>query len=104
MNIIEIKYTDKAYPKRLLQIENFPKTLYATGDISLLNKEHVLGMVGSRKCSEYGRSVAYSFAKKLASWNITVISGLAIGIDAASHMGAVEQERKNNCSFRVWTK
>ena len=50
MDIIEIKYTDKAYPKRLLQIEKFPKTLYATGDISLLNREHILGMVGSRKC------------------------------------------------------
>lgn len=102
MEIIKIKHTDEAYPKRLLQIKDFPKILYAIGDITLLNREHVLGMVGSRHCTEYGRSVAYSFAKKLASWNITVISGLAIGIDAASHMGAVEQERKNNCSFRLW--
>ena len=68
MDIIEIKYTDKAYPKRLLQIEKFPKTLYATGDISLLNREHILGMVGSRKCSEYG-------------------------IDAASHIGAIDEIR-----------
>lgn len=104
MEIIEIKNTDTSYPKRLLQIKDFPKTLYAIGDISLLNREHILGMVGSRHCTEYGRSVAYAFSKKLASWNITVISGLAIGIDAASHLGAVEQKRKNNCGFRLWYK
>lgn len=104
MEIIEIKHTDEEYPKQLLQIKDFPKTLYAIGNISLLNKEHILGMVGSRNCTEYGRSVAYAFSKKLASWNITVISGLAIGIDAASHLGAVEQKRKNNCSFRLWYK
>lgn len=104
MEIIEIKHTDEAYPKRLLQIKDFPQILYATGNISLLNREHILGMVGSRHCTEYGRSVAYAFSKKLASWDITVISGLAIGIDAASHLGAVEQKRKNNCGFRLWYK
>lgn len=104
MEIIEIKHTDEAYPKRLLQIKDFPKILYATGNVSLLNREHILGMVGSRHCTEYGRSVAYAFSKKLVSWDITVISGLAIGIDAASHLGAVEQKRKNNCGFGLWYK
>lgn len=104
MNIIEIKHTDEAYPKRLLQIEKFPKTLYATGDISLLNKEHILGMVGSRKCSEYGRKVADIFARELSKCNITIISGLAIGIDAASHIGAIDGIRKDYRSFRMWFK
>ena len=93
MDIIEIKYTDKAYPKRLLQIEKFPKTLYATGDISLLNREHIVGIVGSRTCSEYGRKVADIFARDLSKSNITIISGLAIGIDAASHIGAIDEIR-----------
>ena len=74
-------------------IEKFPKTLYATGDISLLNREHILGMVGSRKCSEYGRKVADIFARDLSKSNITIISGLAIGIDAASLIGAIDEIR-----------
>lgn len=93
MNIVEIKHTDEAYPKRLLEIKNFPKTLYAAGDISLLNKEHIIGMVGSRECSEYGRKVADIFAKELSKCNITIISGLAIGIDAASHIAAIKESR-----------
>lgn len=93
MDIIEIKHTDKDYPKRLLKIRNFPKVLYALGDISLLNKEHILGMVGSRECSEYGRKVADIFASKLSKSDITIISGLAIGIDAASHIGAIKEIR-----------
>lgn len=90
MDIIEIKHTDKDYPKRLLKIRNFPKVLYALGDINLLNKEHILGMVGSRECSEYGRKVADIFASKLSKSDITIISGLAIGIDSASHIGAIK--------------
>lgn len=102
MEIVEIKSTDVSYPSRLLQIKDYPKTLYALGDISLLNKELILGMVGSRNCSEYGRNVAYSFAKELSKKDITIISGLAIGIDAASHIGSMEEKRENNCCFRMW--
>ena len=50
-------------------------------------------MVGSRKCSEYGRKVADIFARDLSKSNITIISGLAIGIDAASHIGAIDEIR-----------
>ncbi len=93
MKIIEIKHTDETYPKRLLQIKDFPKTLYAVGDISLLNRKHILGIVGSRECSEYGRKVADIFATELSKSDITIISGLAIGIDAASHIGAIKEIR-----------
>lgn len=102
MEIIEIKKDDMYYPSRLLQIKDYPKKLYALGDINLLNKKLILGMVGSRNCSEYGRKVANSFAKELAKNDITIISGLAIGIDAASHIGSTEEKRKNNCCFRMW--
>lgn len=93
MEIIEIEYSDKFYPACLLQIKDYPKKLYALGDVSLLNKKSILGMVGSRNCSEYGRGVACSFAKELSKNDITIISGLAIGIDAASHIGAMEEKR-----------
>lgn len=102
MEIIEITSKDVKYPKRLLQIKNYPKKIYALGDISLLNKENILSIVGSRECTEYGRKVASSFANELSKAGITIISGLAIGIDSASHIGSVEEKRKNNSGFRKW--
>jgi DNA processing protein len=93
MEIIEINCEDKEYPSRLLQIKNYPKTIYAVGDVSLLNKEKILGIVGSRECSEYGRKVATEFSKELSKNDIAIISGLAIGIDSAAHIGAVENIR-----------
>lgn len=102
MKIIEITKSNKNYPERLLKIKNAPELLYAIGDIKLLNKEKILGVVGSRECTEYGRSIASSFANELSKAGITIISGLAIGIDSAAHIGSMEEKRKNNCSFRKW--
>jgi DNA processing protein len=93
MKIIKISCNDKEYPSRLLKIKNYPENLYAVGNISLLNKEKILGIVGSRECSEYGRKAAKEFSNELSKKNIAIISGLAIGIDSASHIGAVENIR-----------
>ena len=102
MDAIKITKKNRNYPKRLLKIKDAPEVLYVVGDIKLLNKEKILGVVGSRKCSEYGRKVASLFANELSKSGITIISGLAIGIDSASHIGSMEEKRKNNCSFRQW--
>lgn len=104
MKIIEIKSEDVRYPKKMLEIKDYPKTLYVAGNISLLNHPHILAIVGSRNCSEYGRKVANSFASELSKKDITIISGLAIGIDAASHIGSMAQKRKNHCRIRLWVK
>jgi DNA processing protein len=104
MEIVQISCDDKEYPSRLLKIKNYPKKLYAVGNVGLLNKDKVLGIVGSRECSEYGRKVAMEFSKELSKKDIAIISGMAIGIDCAAHMGAVENIRKNNCCTRVWTR
>lgn len=104
MKITEIKSDNKNYPSQLLEIVDYPKMLYVLGNISLLNKKTILGIVGSRNCSEYGRNIATSFANELAKQDITIISGLAIGIDTAAHIGSVVQKRKNNCCFRMWIK
>ena len=82
MKIIEI--TDKNYPKRLLDIKNPPPKLYVKGNEKLLNNIS-LAIVGSRKATEYGIKYAQKFAKAIAEYNVTIISGLAIGIDAVSH-------------------
>lgn len=93
MEILELKAEDIRYPKRLLQIQNYPKTLYAMGDVSLLNKQSALAIVGSRECSEYGRRTATIFAKELARKDIVIVSGFALGIDAAAHIGAIQEKR-----------
>lgn len=102
MKVVEITKSNKNYPKRLLKRKDAPEILYVVGDVKLLNKEKILAMVGSRDCLEYGRKVASSFANELSKVGITIISGLAIGIDSASHIGSMEEKRKNNCSFRMW--
>jgi DNA processing protein len=77
MEITKISCNDKEYPSRLLKINNYPKTLYAVGNVSLLNKGKILGIVGARSCSEYGRKVAKEFAHELSKKDIAIISGLA---------------------------
>lgn len=100
MEVIKITKKNRSYPKRLLERKDAPEVLYVVGDVKLLNKEKILAMVGSRECTEYGRKVASSFANELSKSGVTIISGLAIGIDSASHIGSMEEKRKNNCGFR----
>ena len=82
MRIINI--TDDTYPKKLIEIKNPPKKLYVEGNEKLLNNIS-LAIVGSRDCSEYGIKYAKKFSKVISSNNITIISGLAIGIDTVAH-------------------
>lgn len=94
MEIIEIDCKDEKYPKKLLKIKNFPSKLYAIGNIELLKSKYTVGIVGSRKCSEYGRKAAYEFAKEISENDICVVSGMAIGIDGQAHNGAIEGKGK----------
>ncbi len=79
-----IKITDSKYPKRLLDIKNPPKQLYVEGNDKLLNN-HSIAIVGSRKCTSYGIKYAKEFASEISKNNITIVSGLAIGIDTIAH-------------------
>ena len=79
-----IKCTDKEYPQRLLKIKDYPKQLYVEGNIELLNKNSI-AIVGSRLHSKYGEEYATIFANELSKNGITVISGLAKGIDTIAH-------------------
>ncbi len=82
-----IKKEDKIYPQKLLEINNPPKQLYVLGDETLLNKTS-LAIIGSRDCTLYGYQQAKRFSKEIAQNNICIVSGMAIGIDAAAHIGA----------------
>lgn len=94
MDIIKIDVEDEKYPQRLLKILNFPTEIYAVGNIELLNAEYTVGIVGARKCTEYGSRVANEFAKKLSEKEICVISGMAVGIDGIAHNAAIDEQGK----------
>lgn len=80
---------DAVYPQALLNIHDPPLLLYVKGKIELLN--HVsLAIVGSRSASPQGLRNAEAFAQAISDAGIAIISGLAIGIDAAAHMGALK--------------
>lgn len=79
---------DANYPPLLKCIPDAPPSLYVLGDVTCL-QEPQLAMVGSRQCSISGKQQAESFAKHFARLGITITSGLAIGIDGASHVGAL---------------
>jgi DNA processing protein len=81
---------DGAYPALLREIPDPPVTLYVRGRWRACLEAPCVGVVGSRRCSTYGQNVALLLARDLASRGVTIISGLARGIDAAAHRGALE--------------
>lgn len=80
--------TDSGYPPALKTISAPPPLLYVWGDIDVLSRAQ-LAMVGSRHPTVYGKKVAFSFAEALSKAGLVITSGLAQGIDAASHEGAL---------------
>jgi DNA processing protein len=76
------------YPKLLKEISGGPVVLFARGDIELLSSPQ-LAIVGSRNPTPLGTTTAFEFAKQLSLTGFTITSGLALGIDAASHRGAL---------------
>lgn len=82
-----LKYTDPLYPKSLLNIYDFPPLLYVRGD--LRESDICVAVVGSRAASSYGRYVTDRLCRDLAFNGVTIVSGLARGIDAAAHRAAL---------------
>lgn len=85
---------DDNYPEKLKYIYNAPKLLYYKGDIAIANKDLNIAVVGSRKCTQYGKNCAKDISSKLANLGITIVSGLALGIDSYSHVGCIEGNGK----------
>lgn len=80
---------DDRYPPLLRKLPDAPPVLYVRGTLSSAD-ERALSMVGTRKATTYGRDSAYHFAKQLAGCGVTVVSGLAHGIDTAAHRGSLD--------------
>lgn len=79
---------DSAYPQKLLGIHDPPTVLYAQGDLARLNAP-AFAVVGSRNASAQGRHDAFAFAQALSSAGLCIVSGMALGIDAAAHRGGL---------------
>jgi len=85
-----ITLIDDRYPRLLRETFDPPILLYAKGDLARALAQPAIAIVGSRHCSTYGRNVAEMLARELAERGITIISGLARGIDSAAHQGALD--------------
>ena len=85
----KISLQDKEYPAILKEIHDPPKELYINGEITNQDKVAV-AIVGTRKFTQYGKQVAYDISGNLAKLGITIVSGLARGIDAFAHEAALE--------------
>jgi DNA processing protein len=84
-----ITMDDKAYPLRLAEIYDPPLTLFVRGELGD-PEEPSVALVGTRRATPYGIRMAEKLARELAARGVTVVSGMAAGIDAAAHRGALE--------------
>jgi DNA processing protein len=86
-----VTLADAAYPKLLLEIADPPAVLYCRGRTELLNRP-ALAVVGSRNATAQGNGNAEQFARSFSTAGLTIVSGLAQGIDAAAHRGGLAGE------------
>lgn len=88
MEIKEIKIEDEKYPNQLKEIKNPPNKIYVIGNEKILQSDGI-AVIGSRCNTEYGEKYATKFSKELAKQGLTIISGMAVGIDGFAHKGAL---------------
>ena len=84
-----VTLADETYPQCLLEISNPPALLYAIGDLRWLNHPSI-AIVGSRSSTPQGEKNAEDFSASLCNYGLCVVSGMALGIDAAAHRGAIK--------------
>lgn len=91
-NISYIMYNNPTYPAQLKNIHNPPIGLFVKGEIPETFKS--IGIVGARNASQYGKTAAYKLAYELGTYGITVISGMARGVDSSAHKGTIDGKGK----------
>jgi DNA processing protein len=94
MKILYVKASDAGFPQKLLTISEPPKGLYNLGDLKTALDGPTLAVVGSRKVTPYGRQVTDKLVREVAKQGITIISGLALGVDALAHQAALAEQGK----------
>lgn len=89
--IIKVTPNSKAFPKLLKHIPDPPKQLFCRGNIKLLNT-FCFGVVGTRKITGYGKEATIYIVSELSGSGMTIVSGLAMGIDAVAHQTALDND------------
>ena len=93
-SILCVTPESESYPSRLQELQDKPLCIYYRGDITLAESKNTLGVIGSRRPTYYGRSKTCEFVNELSTRGITVISGMAYGIDACAHDAAIKSQGK----------
>lgn len=93
LNIEVISFLDEDYPEQFRHIPDPPVAIYTRGDSEQLNKTGV-AIVGTTAASQEGMRTAIDFARQFIEKKMVIISGLALGIDAAAHLGALKNNGK----------
>ncbi|MFN8394398.1 MAG: DNA-processing protein DprA [Bacteroidia bacterium] len=89
-NSVEVlSYFDERYPKRLRAVADAPLILYGRGSLQKLDQLHI-AVVGTRRPTAYGRKVAADFSARFAEAGVSVVSGLAFGIDMEAHLATMK--------------
>lgn len=91
MEIIDIN--SKFYPEMLKKINDPPQKLFVLGNINNLNSKSI-AIIGSRNCTEYGKTNGLKFGYELSKEEFTIVSGMAIGVDTEAHRGALKAKGK----------
>lgn len=84
-------FTDESYPRRLKNCEDAPLLLYAQGNIDW-NPEHSIAVVGTRNATAYGKQITEELIADLTAHKVTVVSGMAAGIDGFAHRAALKHQ------------
>lgn len=94
MEITEsVTIDDKTYPEALKKIQDPPRVLYFRGNFDI-TKKACLAIVGTRRCSPYGKRIALEISSELARAGLVIVSGMARGIDTMAHVGCMEARGK----------
>lgn len=88
---------DENYPECLYNIDSPPALIYVNGTLPDMDNRLTIGIVGTRRAKEYGLNNSYKFAYALAKYGVTIVSGGALGVDCASHRGALKADGVTVC-------
>lgn len=92
-NIQAVSINDEAYPESLKYISSPPKTIYYLGTLPS-KEESCVAVVGTRHPSSYGQQAAFAISRGLAMANVTVVSGMAPGVDSFAHKTSLDEEKR----------
>ena len=92
-NIKTLLYSDPDYPRRLRDCADMPFLLYYRGNADL-NASKIIGIVGTRNITEYGKEITRKFVDELSAQDVLIVSGLAYGVDIAAHNAALDNKLK----------